>query len=66
VLSGGASVSDQQMTLWVFILSFTLQILTQLDLCAFYVASFEIHSPAQKTTQKKEPGQFQSYLITLN
>lgn len=47
VLSQGASVSDQQTTLWVCILGFTLQIPEQLELQVFYADSFEINSPTK-------------------
>lgn len=57
----GTSVSDQQTTLWVCILSFTLKIPEQLELHVLQADSFEIN--LQKTTQNKQPRELQPYPI---
>lgn len=64
VLSQGASVSDQQTTLSVCILSFTMQIPEQLEVYVLYADLLEIN--LQKTTQKKQFRELQPYPIIGN
>lgn len=64
MLSQAAGISDQQTTLWVCILSLTLQIPEQLEQHVLYADSFGIN--LQKTTQKWQLGELQPNSITGN